>query len=92
VQVAKALADPTRARIVRCLCVGPVCVCELADALEIGMSTLSTHLQTLRTTGVVTADKRSKWVSYSLNDEVEAAVRGLFESLRGPDDKQIRVR
>lgn len=92
VQLAKALADPTRARIVRCLCQGPVCVCELADALEIGMSTLSTHLQTLRATGVVTADKRSKWVSYALDEHAETPVRALFESLAGPEDKLVRVR
>ena len=92
VQFAKALADPTRARIVRCLGQGPVCVCELADALEVGMSTLSTHLQLLKSAGVVQADKHSKWVSYSLDPTTEKPLTELFQAFAGAEDKSVRMR
>ncbi len=45
---AKALADPTRLRVIAALRQRELCVCELCDALEATQSTLSTHLTLLR--------------------------------------------
>ena len=61
----QAIADPTRVRIIAALRVGELCVCELVDALEISQSTLSTHLQVLRQTGMVIPRKEGRWVYYS---------------------------
>nr|MDQ2688161.1 ArsR family transcriptional regulator [Armatimonadota bacterium] len=40
VLLGKALADPTRIRILAILQEGELCVCEVADALKMGQSTL----------------------------------------------------
>lgn len=74
----RALSDPIRVRILNALAQGELCVCELVDILEINQSTLSTHLQTLRNAGVVTTEKRQKWVIYSIDPNAIDAVITAF--------------
>lgn len=62
----KAFSDPARIRIIAALQCGELCVCELGDALELGQSTLSSHLQLLRQAGLVTVRKDGKWSYYTL--------------------------
>lgn len=78
VMLGKALADPTRVRILAALLQRELCVCELVDALEVSQSTLSTHLQTLRHAGVLVAARRHKWVDYSLDPNARPAVEAIL--------------
>jgi ArsR family transcriptional regulator, arsenate/arsenite/antimonite-responsive transcriptional repressor len=77
----RALADPTRLRIVDLLRGGERCVCELTDALDSGQSLLSFHLKTLKDVGLVTDRRDGRWAYYALNAEafgqIEAFVGGL---------------
>ena len=73
----KALADPTRIRILIALQQGELCVCELADAMEMAQPNLSTHLQVIRQAALVTTRKDGKWVYYGL----EPAQAPLVETL-----------
>lgn len=60
----KALAHPTRLRIVEMLAEEELCVCVLLESFSIDMSTLSRHLAVLKNAGVVTCEKRGKNVYY----------------------------
>ena len=77
VQFAKALADPTRIRILSMLISGEICVCEIADAIQIPQSSLSTHLQTLRQCGVVRATKKGTWAYYALEEGMKPVIQDL---------------
>ncbi len=99
VQFAKALADPTRVRILAVLRVGEVCVCEIADALGIPQSSLSTHLQCLRMSGVVRASKKGTWAYYAIEDWAKPVLGGLeahFSSLKDlalmQDEQRLQAR
>jgi len=67
--VFKALADPTRVRIVNMLVNAdePVCVCEFTPALELSQPTVSFHLAKLRKAGLLDREQRGTWAYYSLN-------------------------
>ncbi|MGL6197152.1 MAG: ArsR/SmtB family transcription factor [Thermoguttaceae bacterium] len=65
-EIFKALAHPTRLRIVEKLGEGEQCVCVLLEMFEIDFSTISRHLSVLKNAGVVVCDKRGKNVYYSL--------------------------
>jgi ArsR family transcriptional regulator, arsenate/arsenite/antimonite-responsive transcriptional repressor len=82
VLAAKAFADPTRVRILAALRVGELCVCELCDALGVTQSTLSTHLQVIRESGLVQTRKEGKWVYYTYHPEAEALIASLFGFFR----------
>lgn len=78
VQMAKAFADPTRVRILAALRAQELCVCELCDVLGIGQSTLSTHLQVIRESGLVTTRKEGKWVYYSSAADKKSLIDAVF--------------
>jgi len=59
---ARALAEPTRLRVIAALREHELCVCELCDALQATQSTLSTHLSLLRDAGLVRTRKGGKWI------------------------------
>lgn len=64
----KALADPTRLRMLGLLVVREMCVCEVMAALDLTQPTASHHLRILENIGLVVDRKEGKWVFYSLKD------------------------
>ena len=75
---AKALADPTRVRVLAALRSGELCVCELSDVLDVTQSTLSTHLQVIREANLVQTRKEGKWVYYALKPGADRLLKGVF--------------
>jgi ArsR family transcriptional regulator len=77
----KALADPTRLRLVSMVAAhdgGEACVCELTEPLGLTQPTISHHLKVLIDAGILTRDKRGVWAYYALVpgalDEVAAVL------------------
>ena len=89
---AKALADPTRVRILASLRGGELCVCELGDALGVTQSTLSTHLQVIREAGLVGTRKAGKWVYYSLEPASARLLDRVFAHFQAGMEKHRMLR
>lgn len=67
VKLLKALAEPTRMRLVVLLALnGETCVCKLADALDAPQFRISRHLGILRDRGVVETRREGTWMHYRL--------------------------
>jgi rhodanese-related sulfurtransferase/biotin operon repressor len=77
--VGKALGSPKRLELIDLLAQGPRSVEALADAADLGVSTCSAHLQTLREAGLVDSRRDGKRVYYSL---VADDVASLWDNLR----------
>jgi DNA-binding transcriptional ArsR family regulator len=77
--VGKALGHPSRLELLDLLAQGPRSVEELTEAVELGLSTCSAHLQTLREAGLVRTRRDGKRVYYSLAAD---DVAGLWDTLR----------
>lgn len=75
----KVLAHPVRLRILALLRGGELCVCEVADVLDLASSTVSEHLTSLRRSGLVREWKVGRWVHVALSDD--AAARQILESV-----------
>jgi ArsR family transcriptional regulator, arsenate/arsenite/antimonite-responsive transcriptional repressor len=93
VRVGKAISDPTRVRILACLSVRDLCVCELVHLLEQGQPVVSRHLGVLRNAGLVTDLRDGKYVNYRLRRPApgvlgDTVVRALLEGRR--DDRELR--
>ena len=65
----KALSDETRLRILIMLTKGKTCACNLLDEFQFTQPALSYHMRQLTDSGLVEAEKRGKWVHYSINKE-----------------------
>lgn len=89
---AKTFSDPTRVRVRAALRGGEVFVCELCDVLGITQSTLSTHLQVIRRSGLVRMRRDGKWCYYRLAPGAELLVQLLFEGFGGDMSRDRRIR
>lgn len=65
----KALADPTRVRLISLLAEMELCVGELAATLEMTVSAVSHQLRLLRRLRLVKARREGRHVYYTLDDE-----------------------
>ena len=80
--VFKALADPTRIRLLRYLAqseAGTACACHLPDALGITQPTLSFHMRKLLDAGLVTREQRGRWVHWTVRLESLTGVRSFLD-------------
>lgn len=68
-EIFKALGNPSRLTLVRTLMNGERCVCDLVQAVDLGWSTTSKHLDVLREAGIVSSDKRGQKIFYRLELE-----------------------
>ena len=82
-EVYKALADPTRRRILELLREREMSAGELADHFDLAKPTLSGHFAVLRTADLVQSEKHGTTVTYRLNISVlEEALLALMNGFR----------
>ena len=65
----KALSDETRAKILFCLSREELCVCDVANILDMSVQAVSHHLRLLRAMKLVKYRRDGKLAFYSLDDE-----------------------
>ncbi len=90
--ITKALADPSRVRVLMFLKRGELCVCQVIELLGLAPSTVSKHMSILYHAGLVEARKEGRWMYYRLPEKASIAVQGslrwLQESL-GKDEQVL---
>ena len=72
-QFFRALADPTRLRLLNLIAGREICVCFFVEILGVSQPKISRHLAYLRKAGLVAARREGKWMHYRLlqpHDEV----------------------
>ncbi|MEV8027512.1 MULTISPECIES: ArsR/SmtB family transcription factor [Cellulosimicrobium] len=67
-RLGRAMSDPTRARILERLLVGPAYPADLADALGLSRQNVSNHLACLRGCGLVLAEPDGRRTQYTIAD------------------------
>lgn len=80
-QVFKALADPTRVRILGLLAAGEICVCHIHESLRLPQPLVSRHLAYLRRAGLVETRKEGLWVHYRMAARQDDATRVLLDAV-----------
>jgi len=88
----RALADPTRLRLLNLIADREICVCYFVGILRVSQPKISRHLAYLRRAGIVAARREGRWMHYRLvipADPVVAAIlRATIESLRTRPEMQ----
>lgn len=82
-QLFRALADPTRLRLLNLIAGREICVCYFVEILGVSQPKISRHLAYLRRAGLVAARREGKWMHYRLALPADAAAAGVLrETLR----------
>ena len=66
--IAKAMADGNRLRVLMALTSGELCVCQIVELLQLAPSTVSKHMSILRQARLVEGRKDGRWMYYRLPD------------------------
>jgi DNA-binding transcriptional ArsR family regulator len=82
----RALADPTRWRIVRLVTDDLLCVCELADILGMPQSSVSSHVQVIRKAGLLESEKCEKWTYFRIEAKYLKLIRAMDTFFAGSGD------
>ncbi|SET28419.1 transcriptional regulator, ArsR family [Natronincola peptidivorans] len=90
IDIFKALGDETRGRIINLLIMGELCVCEIEAVLGITQSNASRHLNKLRSTGIITYEKKAQWVYYKIDSKFIRQHKLLYDYLAEILKKQYR--
>lgn len=79
----KALADPTRGKLLACLvkCSRPCSVTEIAQCCDLDFSMVARHLTTLARSGVLTARKEGRTVWYEAPSDLAARFRAIADAI-----------
>lgn len=78
----KALADPTRVRLLSMIAAQPdreACICDLIEPVGLSQPTVSHHMKQLVDAGLVTREQRGRWAFYRV---VEERLTSLSSALR----------
>jgi ArsR family transcriptional regulator len=81
--VVKALADPTRLRLLSLIQAhadGEACVCALTEPINLTQPTVSHHLKVLHEAQLVSRERRGTWVYYRANPDRLAALAHLISA------------
>ncbi len=84
----KALADPTRRKILSMLREKDLTAGEIADAFNISKPSISHHLGLLKQANLVQSEKQGQNINYSLNTTVFQDIIQWFFEFRERGDKE----
>jgi len=91
-QVFRALADPTRLRLLNLMGDQELCVCFFVEVLNAPQPKISRHLAYLRRAGIVSARRDGKWMHYRVtiprDPHAAAILRTTLDSLNQDRDMQ----
>lgn len=82
----KALSDPTRRAILDILKCGAKTAGDIGAHFDMTGATVSHHLSVLKAAGLISDDKRGKYIYYELNMSVLDEITGWIAGLKGGED------
>jgi len=92
VKIFKALADPTRYKIIRLLAESTELSCgDFDKEFDISKPALSNHYRILENAGLILARKKGQHVIFSLNEEVLDRFLPQFRQIHLHQDPQLMV-
>lgn len=91
-ELLRALAQPTRFRIILLLADAELCSCELGELLGISQAAISQHMSLLRRTGLISERRVGTWVYYQLRRGcLERALTDLSQAVANPRNVQAEA-
>ncbi len=84
----KALSDPTRRAILDMLKAGAQTAGDIGAHFDMSAATVSHHLSVLKDAGLVSDERRGKFICYELNVSVLDEIVGWLAALKGEEQNE----
>ena len=84
----KALADPTRRKILELLRKNDMNAGEISDNFEMSKPSISNHLSILKNAGLIDAEKKGKNIIYSINTSVFEDILSVISDFTKREDDE----
>lgn len=91
VSFSRALGDATRWRIVRLVLNDALCVCELADILEMPQSSVSSHVQIIRRARLLESEKCEKWTYFRIDRKFHKLIDTMDKFFSDSDESVFQA-
>jgi ArsR family transcriptional regulator, arsenate/arsenite/antimonite-responsive transcriptional repressor len=88
----RALADPTRLRLLNLIADREICVCYFVEILRISQPKVSRHLAYLRRAGIVASRREGKWMHYRLLAPKDDAAASILHKALKHLKKKVEMR
>ena len=85
----KAVAEPSRLRILKSLEIGELCACKIVTLVGLSQPTVSRHLAILKAAGLVSERRDGRWTHYRTPPDTagfRARLLSLLDTWGGEDD------
>ena len=80
--LANALSDPNRVRLLVACLDGERCVCQLVELIDLSNASISKHLSMLKRAGLLESRKEGRWVHYRVPESPAAIVNDALSFVR----------
>src|ERR1017187_5107024 len=89
----RALADPTRLRLLNLIADREICVGYFVEILGVSQPKVSRHLAYLRKAGIVASRREGKWMHYRLLPQADEASASILAAVLGSmgSDRQMQA-
>ena len=77
--IANALSDPNRVRLLAACLDGERCVCQLVELIDLSNASISKHLSMLKRAGLLESRKEGRWVHYKVPEPPTAIVEDALD-------------
>lgn len=94
-QILKALSDSNRLRILVFINQKKLCVCELAELLDITQPSVSKHLKKLKEAGMIESEQDGFWTNYFLSKELfktHRFIKQILDEVQELKDVQKKIK
>src|SRR6056297_648945 len=89
-EVFKAMAHPGRLQMIDALAEREICVCDLAELVDLAVPTVSRHLKKMKTTGIVATRRDGNHIYYRLQMPCMARIFECIDDVLRADDDRVR--
>ena len=80
-EIAKAMSDPNRLRVLCVLRGRTLCACDITEMLGLAQATISRHMSILIQAGLVVGNKDGRWMHYRLPEKTDNPALAVIEAL-----------
>src|SRR6056297_2269943 len=89
-EILKAMAHPARLQMIDAMAETEMCVCDLAELVDLAVPTVSRHLKTMKSAGIVTTRREGNHIYHTLRFPCATRIFQCIDDVLLSDDERTR--